>query len=303
MKFYKLTLLTILFSFGMQAQQLVTGKASLTRVGSGIYEIEKADGTSEKINIRPNEDQHVQGKLSVLFKDCQKLRQSVFDSKIVTEGKLVQVVEEYNRCNYSPFEPTEKEARQAEKYQGDKMNIFITVGAALNGISFFDSNDFENLFQGQAGVGIAATPGFVGSLQGNLFFTLELNGTISGDKDFSNSPFETHFKKYSQRAQLGVEYHFNKNASIKPLIGIGAGLARDHYDGSYQGYKLDQKQGSGYVIPKAGVLFSLDEKKSLGLIVSYIPEYENDLSFVANGEVVPLIINNRFINAGLYFYF
>jgi hypothetical protein len=47
----------------------------------------------------------------------------------------------------------------------------------------------------------------------------------------------------------------------------------------------------------------LDEKKSLGVILSYIPEYENDLSFWNGEEIVPLIIDTHYINAGLYFYF
>jgi hypothetical protein len=132
---------------------------------------------------------------------------------------------------------------------------------------------------------------------------LETSAAFSGDKDFDNSPFKTNFKKNSYRVSLGSEYHFNKNGSIKPLIGIGVGLVRDHYNGNYDIYKLKQTEGSVFFIPKAGVLFSLDEKKSLGLIVSYIPEYEDDLSFIGDGEVVPLIVNTYFINAGLYLYF
>ena len=33
----------------MQAQELVSGKATLTRVASGIYEVKKTDGTLKKI--------------------------------------------------------------------------------------------------------------------------------------------------------------------------------------------------------------------------------------------------------------
>jgi hypothetical protein len=303
MKSFKLVLLVLLASFGMQAQELVTGKAVLTRVATGIYEIKKEDGTTKKINIRPNEDNHVQGTLAVLFRDCEKLRQSVFDSHLVTEGQLIQVVETYNNCEYTPFEPTEKEIKQAANFQGDEYKLFASIGGSLNRISFFNFDDYENLTQGQASFGIAATPGFIGSLQGNLYVTLEVNAAFSGDKDFGNSPFETNFRKDSQKANLGLEYHFNKNGSIRPLIGIGIGLSSDHYKGNYNGYDLNERDGSAFAIPKLGVLFSLDEKKSLGVILSYIPEYENDLSFRTEDDIIPLIVDTDYINAGLYLYF
>jgi hypothetical protein len=100
-----------------------------------------------------------------------------------------------------------------------------------------------------------------------------------------------------------LEYHFNKNGSIRPLIGIGIGLSSDHYKGNYNGYDLNERDGSVFAIPKLGVLFSLDEKKSLGVILSYIPEYENDLSFRTEDDIIPLIIDTHFFNAGLYLYF
>ncbi|KJJ39945.1 porin family protein [Aequorivita vladivostokensis] len=303
MKSIKLLLLVFFVSFGIQAQELVTGKATLIRTAEGIYEIKKTDGTIKKINIRPNEDKHVQGTLAVLFKDCEELRQSVFESRIVTEGQLIQAVERYNKCNYTTFEPTEKEIEQAANFQGDEYKLFASIGGSLNRISFFNFDDYENLTQGQLSFGVAATPGFIGSLQGSLYFTLEASAAFSGDKDFSNSPFTTNFKKNSYRASLGAEYHFNKKGSIQPLIGIGAGLVRDHYDGKYDGYKIKQTEGSAFLIPKAGVLFSLDDKKSLGVIVSYIPEYENDLTFIGDGDIIPLIIDTHFINASLYLYF
>ncbi len=303
MKLLKLLSLAFFVSFGMQAQELVGGKASLTRIATGIYEIKKTDGTLKKINIRPNEDNHVQGTLAVLFSDCEKLRQSVFDSQLITEGQLIKAVEKYNNCEYTPFEPTEKEIKQAANFQGDEYKLFASIGGSLNRISFFNFDDYINLTQGQLSFGLAATPGFLGSLQGNLYVTFEVNAAFSGDKDFGNSPFQTNFKKDSQKANLGLEYHFNKNGAIRPLIGVGIGLASDHYKGNYNGYDLDKRDGSAFAIPKLGVLFSLDEKKSLGVILSYIPEYENDLSFFSDDEIVPLIIDTHYINAGLYLYF
>ncbi len=303
MKSFKLLLLVFLASFGMQAQQLVTGQATLTKLKDGVYEIKKEDGTLKKIDIRPNVEEHLPGTLAVIFNDCEKVRQSVFGLREITEDDLINTVKEYNNCSYTAFEPTEKEIKQAANFQGDEYKLFASIGGALNRISFFNFDDYENLAQGQLSFGVAATPGFIGSLQGNLYVTLETSAAFSGDKDFGNSPFNTNFKKNSYRASLGTEYHFNKNGTIRPLIGIGVGLVRDHYKGNYNGYKIKQTEGSVFAIPKAGVLFSLDEKKSLGIIVSYIPEYENDLSFINDGEIIPLIIDTHYFNAGLYLYF
>ena len=303
MKTLKLLLLALLISFGMQAQELVAGQATLTKLKNGIFEIKKEDGTIKKIDIRPNVDEHLQGTLAVLFKECEETRQAVFNLRQITESNLVQTVKDYNNCIYTAFEPTEKEVKRAADFQGDQLKLFVNIGASLNRISYFNLDDYENLTQGQLGFGLAATPGFTGNLQGNLYFTMEINAAFSGDKDFGNSPFNTNFKKNSYRGSLGTEFHFNKNGSIQPLIGVGVGLVRDHYDGNYDGYKIKQTEGSAFWIPKLGVLFSLDDKKSLGIILSYIPEYENDLSFISDGELIPLIIDTHYINAGLFLYF
>lgn len=303
MKPFKLVLFVFFVSFGIQAQELASGKATLTRKATGIYEISKTDGTSKTINIRPNEDAQTRGILAVLFNDCEAVRHKASTSVGITEAQLVQWVKAYNNCNYAPYQPTEKEVEAAANFQGDKMRLFASLGGSLNRISFFNFDDYENLMQGHASFGIAATPGFLGSLQGNLYFTLEGGAAFSGDRDFSNSPFQTNFKKNSFRASLGGEYHFNKNGSFQPLVGISVGLVRDHYNGSYDIHKLDQTEGSAFVMPKVGVLFPLDAKKSLGVMLSYIPEYENDLTFRSGDEIIPLIIDSHYINAGIYLYF
>tara|TARA_R110002012_G_scaffold61127_2_gene160436 strand:- start:48035 stop:48985 length:951 start_codon:yes stop_codon:yes gene_type:complete len=303
MKLFNLIFFAFILSFGMQSQELVSGKATLTRVASGIYEVKKTDGTLKKINIRPNEDLRVQGTLAVLFSDCETVRKAVFDLQLINEGQLIQIVKKYNNCTYSPFEPSDKEVKQAANFQGDKYKLFASIGGSLNRISFFNFDDYENLTQGQVSFGVAATPGFIGSLQGNLYFTLEASAAFSGDKDYNNSPFTTNFKKNSYRASLGTEYHFNKNGAIKPLVGIGVGLVQDRYKGAYDDYRIEGSEGSAYFVPKAGILFSLDDKKSLGIILSYIPEYENNLTIWDGEEIVPLVIDTHYINAGLYLYF
>lgn len=303
MKSIKVLLLAIIAGFGMQAQELVVGETTLTKLQNGVYKIKKEDGTLKKIDIRPNVDAHLRGTLAVLFKDCEETRQAVFGLKEITEANLIKTVKEYNNCNYTSFDLTQKEIKQAENFQGDQYKLFASIGASLNRINYFNNDDYENLTQGQVSFGVAATPGFSGSLQRNLYFTLEVNAAFSVDKNFNNSDVDTNFKKNSYRASVSVEYHFNKNGSFQPLIGVGGGLVRDHYNGSYDNYKINKTQGNAFWTPKVGVLFSSDDKKSLGLILSYIPEYKNDLSFIGNGEEVALITKSHFINASLYLYF
>ena len=303
MKIVKLLFLIFLVSMSSQAQELVTGKATLTKIKNGVYYI-TIDGTTKQLDIRPDFEKHIQGTLSVLFNDCEDLRQSVFQMREITEGNLISVVKKYNNCIYTPFQPTEKEIEKAAKFQGDEIKIFGKIGVSLNNVSFFDRDNYESQAQGQIGFGIAATPGFLGSLQGNLYFTLEVEAAFSGDKEFDNSPLQTNFKKNSFKGNFGTEFQFNKNGSFQPLVGIGVGLTQDYYKGTYDVYKIKGTVGSGFVIPKIGVLFSLDDKKSLGLIVSYIPKYSKDLSFInEDEEVVPLIIDTYYLNAGVYLYF
>lgn len=292
-----------LCGFAVQAQELVSGQTTLTKIKEGVYEIQKEDEAAIKIDLRPNVEAHLQGKLAVLFNDCEPLRLSVFELKNITESDLIRSVEKYNQCDRSPFEPTEKEVEKAAKFQSDTYVLFAGVVGSLNRIGFFEKSKYENLLQGQFSFGIAASPGFMGSLQGNLYLTAEVSAAFSGDKDFDNSELPINYKKNSFRGILGTEFHFNKNGTIKPLAGIGVGLVRDHYNGQYDVFKLKQNEGSAFVVPKVGVLFALDNKKSLGIILNYIPEYKDDLSFIGDGEEVSLIVNTHYFNAGLYLYF
>lgn len=303
MKSINLLLLFFLACMSSQAQELVSGKASLSRVNYGVYEI-KIDSITKRLDIRSNSEKRNQGILSVLFKDCEEVRQSVFQISELTEGNLISTIRKYNSCNYTPFQLTEKEAERAANFQGDQLKLFAKLGVSLNQISFFDSGNTEPQTQGQIGFGIAATPGFLGDLQGNFYFTLEVDAAFSGDKVFNNSPPHTNFRKNSYRENLGIEYHFNTNGTFQPLIGLGVGLSQDHYSGNYGGYTIKESVGNGFINPKAGVLFSLDNKKSLGLILSYIPKQNDDLSFRnEEREVIPFVIDTHYFNAGIYFYF
>lgn len=303
MKSIPLILLFFLACMNSQAQDLVSGKATLSKVSNSVYEI-KVDSITKRLDLKSDTKNRNQGILSVLFKDCEEVRLSVFQISELTEGKLISTVKKYNDCNYTPFQLTEKEAERAANFQVDQYKLFAKLGMSLNQVSFFDSGDYENQTQGQLGLGIAATPGFLGTFQGNVYFTFEVDAAFSGDKEFDNSALVTNFKRNSYRGSLGVEYHFNKSGPVQPLIGIGVGLSQNYYNGSYDGYLIEETVGNGFVNPKAGILFPLGDKKSLGLILSYIPKQSDDLSFRnEEKEIIPLVIDTHSFNAGLYFYF
>ena len=287
----------------IRAQELVSGKAILTKESSGIYSI-KVAGQTKQIDIRPNKQEHVKGILSVLFKDCENLRQSVFDLPTIDEGTLVSSVEAYNKCTYSPYSPTEKEIEKADRFLSDQLKIFVNLGTSINQMRFVDGGSLETQVQGNAGIGLAASPGFLGSLQNNLYFTLDAGMAFSGEKDFSNATYPTELRRNSFQSSLGTEYHFNKNGSFQPLIGFGLGLRQDYYKGRFNSYNINDHAGSAYIIPKTGILFNMNNNTSLGLLVDFIPRFTNDLYFKNDqGKVESFSISTYQINAGLYLYF
>jgi len=285
------------------SQTIIDGKASLELLDTGIYQISKADGTSRQIDLNSAAQAQVPGILALLFNDCESLRQEVLTKKKYTEKDLKRSVETYNSCSYSDYAPTKNELEKASAFQGDQYSFYGGIGASIHRISFFNLDNYESLTQGQVQLGVAATPGFVGSLQGNLFFTLEISAGTSGDKDFDNAPLPASFKKNSYRLQIGTEVRFLKKSRMQPLIGIGIGAVRDVYKGNYNGDTIDISGGDVFYSPRIGLIFKCNNGNAIGLIASYISEYENDLSFPKADEVVPLIVNNHQINVGINYYF
>ena len=147
------------------------------------------------------------------------------------------------------------------------------------------------------------SPGFTGNLQGNIYFTLEGSANFSGNKDFGNAGAPVDFKTSTYRLVLGAEYHFNKTGNVQPFLGFGIGATSDNFDGSFNNIPFDITGGNTIYVPKAGVLFRLNNGKHIGVVGQYISEYENDLSFPSNGEVFPLIVNNRMIIVGVSYFF
>ena len=287
----------------VNAQTIINGKASLERLEKGVYQISKTDGTTQTVNLNTTTQAQVPGILALLFNDCESLRQEVLTENRYTEKDLKRSVEAYNNCSYSSYAPTDKELQKASAFQGDQFNFYGGIGASINRISFFNLDDYESLTQGQVQLGVAVTPGFIGSLQGNLFITLEASAGLSSEKDFDNVPLATSFKKNSYRLQMGTEVRLLKKSKMQPMIGVGIGGVRDNYKGSYNGDAIDISAGDVFYSPRVGLIFKCNNGKAIGLIASYISEYENDLSYPKVDEVIPLIVNSHQFNLTVNYYF
>ncbi len=284
------------------AHSLVSGKASLYQVGNTNYAIER-DGTVRIVNLA--EDQStLAGTLAVLFEDCNSFREQLFKDDRFSEKDLKRFTEAYNNCDYnSAYTPTEGEVKRANAYQADAARFYAGFNAAFNSVSFFNLDNTE----GQTGFGIhagvAASPGFTGSLQGNLYFTLEGSASFAGDKDFGNASTVVNFKVNTYRLVLGTEYHFNKKGTVQPFLGLGIGVTSDSFDGTVSNVPFDITGGNTIYVPKAGVLFRLKNGKHIGVVGQYISEYENDLSLRNGGVVVPLEVNNQVFTVGVSYFF
>lgn len=284
---------------------IVSGKASLIKLSDEKFEIVKSDGTSKIINTNFDWSKKAQipGILAVLFNDCNEIRDEINDYTVFDEGNLKILTSSYNNCSYESYMPSEKEVRQSNNFSEDAFGFYVGAGASVNRISFFNFDDYETLTQPEILVGIQATPGFTGSVQGNLYFTAALSAAISSDKEFDNAPFETNFSKNSFRFTLGTEYRFLKEQNIQPFIGIGIGAAVESFDGTYNGDPINQSEANIFFQPKAGILFNTGNGKQIGFNISFIPEYESNLSFRKNGQVVPLIIDSHYFGGGLTYHF
>ena len=285
------------------AAPLVTGKATLYQVGTNEYFIQNENGTSQRIPLQ-KEEEKIPGLLSVLFSDCNAIRREVTQEDTFSESDLIEFTESYNSCAYSAYRPTEMEAEKAARHNTDKMRWYFGIGANFNSIAFFDSADTENQTAATLHAGVATTPSFTGSLQGNLYFFLEGSAGFSEDKDFSNSPEAANFRVNHFRVIAGTEFHFNKNGKFQPFLGAGIGAAGDYFKGSYQGYNFEISGGNVFFAPSAGVVFPIGNGKSLGLKVTYLTEYDNDLTFpVAANTPLFLEVDSQHINASVNFYF
>jgi len=285
------------------AHALESGKASVFDLNNGDYLLLMENGSEKIINLEENKTQ-IPGILGVLFKDCNSIRDVIYKSDEINERILRGIVIDYNSCDYSDFSPTENEIKNANTYNTDTFRFYGGFQTGFNNttINDFDSNSTNGY---GLGLGIAASPGFTGNLQGNLYFDFDFSMIFTGDNVFNNGATPLNYEVNSYRLSIGLEYLFNKEGVVQPFLGIGFGFTSDHYKGTISTISFKDDGQNNFFLPKIGLLYQLNNGKHLGLTLSYISEYENDLSFLFGEELTyyPFVIDTSAFNLGLNYYF
>ncbi len=285
------------------AQQLneTTAKASLYSLGEDHFLI-TVNNQSKSFNL-DSDKTVIPGTLSLLFNDCNEIRQTVEREDSYSKQDLLNITNQYNNCSYGTYAPTEKEIKRANNHNTDRASFYVGAGGNLNNISFFDRDDTEGVLGGGLKIGVIASPSFLGNLQGNLHFFLEGSANFTDDKTFSNNEDPVNFSINSYRAQLGLEYLFNKTGTIKPILGVGLGATSDTFSGSITGNSFDINGGNPFIAPRLGARFTLKNNKHIGVMIEYISSYENDLTFPTQDAIIPLEVGNQNIGIGINYYF
>ncbi len=283
------------------ANSLVSGKASIYKV-SNIDFLLINENNGQVFNLI-NDKQQIPGILSLTFKDCNTVRDEINKTEEFSENTLSSLTNSYNNCDYGAYVPTEKELSKANTYNTDTFRFYAALQASLNNTNV-NNNGSNNSNGFGLGLGLASSPSFMGKLQGNIYINFDLSMIFSGDSKFKNQ-IPLNFKQNSYRLSLGLEYVFNKEGIVSPFLGIGYGYTADYYNGTIGTIEFKDNKQNYFFIPKAGILYNLKNDKHLGLTVSYISEYENNLSFRYGEELTyyPLVINNSFVIIGLSYYF
>lgn len=284
------------------AAPLEDGNASLYQINESQYLVTIKAGESRVIDL-VNDRARIPGILAVLFSDCNSIRRSLNNVDEYNEPALLLNVQAYNICDYDIYAPTPKEIDAAASYNTDLANFYLGAGTGLSNISFFDRDDSETVVSAQLQLGVIATPSFLGTLQGNLYFSLEGNAAFANDANFSNVDNDVNFKVSSYRLLFGIEYQFNKEGKFKPFIGASVGPSGDYYEGAVDGNSFDISGGNPIFVPRIGARYLLKNGAHLGATLSYITGYQNDLTFPTEDEIIPLIVDVDTFTFGVSYYF
>ena len=285
------------------AKQLESGKATIYNLSNNNFLIIKDNNEGKFFNTLDDENQ-IPGILSLLFNDCNTVRDKINKTEDFSGKMLTSITKNYNNCDYNNYSPTEKEIDKANSYNTDFFRFYTGLQLGFNNttVNNFDSNNSIGV---GVGLGLMASPSFMGNLKGNLYFDFDFAMVFTGSNDYANGPAALNYKVNTFRFSLGMEYIFNKEGEFSPFLGIGYGYIADYYDGALGTIRFKDNKQNYYFIPKIGVLYNLKEGKRIGLTISYISEYENDLSFIYGDDVTfyPLAIKNSSFNLGLNYYF
>ena len=282
--------------------ELVSGKASLFQIESNNYLILKENGIFKEIDLK-NDPNLVRGILSVLFEDCNTIRNDIYNINEFSEKTLISTITSYNSCSYSGYNPTETELKNANSFNTDTFKLYFGLGVDIKNINFFEDFYNENLSQFGLKFGLLASPGFTGKIQGNLYFYLDASLSFGSENDLIFIDNKIHYSVNTYRALTGIEYFFNKTGKINPFIGISGGTNWDRFSGDVNDDSFKIKSHNLIWASKAGVLFSLKNGKELGFTIDYIPEYGNELVIPINEELINVDISSSSFSFGLKYYF
>ncbi|PQB05024.1 outer membrane beta-barrel protein [Aureitalea marina] len=288
------------------AASLDAGKATLYHLGGRNFLVSSPNGAQmvEAGNAgQGGGSQKIRGVLSVIYQDCNSIRETINNLIDFRESNLVNLNQAYNSCEYGDYAPTDREVQKAEKFNTDIFRFYLGAGIGLNSVKFFDTGSSESLVSPRLNAGVTVSPAFNNNLRGALFFYFNGAVNLPSENDFGNSPSPTTIKITSWQFDLGTEYLFNSKGKVKPLIGIGIGFAADRFKGNVAGEGFNIGGGNVFFTPRAGVQFALNNGGHLGLIANFIPRYDNDLTFPRNGQIIPLIVNSQWTNFTLVYYF
>ena len=281
------------------ATTLVSGKASLFELGEEYFIIVN-ENKNQEFNLEIDKQQ-IPGILSLLFNDCNLVRDDINKIEDFSENTLISLTNSYNNCEYGTYGPTETEINKANTYNTDSFRFYAALLGSFNNTNVNDNGANSSNGFG-LGFGLAASPSFMGKLQGNIYIDFDLSMIFSGDNDFKNG-VPLNYKVNSYRFSLGLEYVFNKAGMLSPFLGIGYGYTSDYFHGAIGTIDFKDQDQNAFFSPKAGILYKLKNGNHLGLTVSYISEYKNDLTFIYNESSNRLVIKNSFVAIGLNYYF
>lgn len=281
------------------AHQLIIGKATLLELTNSDYLIIKESGSGKTFNLKKDKTQ-IPGILAVLFNDCNSIRDAIYKSDEINERILKDIVSDYNNCDYSEFNPTENEISEANTHNTDVFRFYIGFQTNFTSTSVNSFSSVNTTGYG-LGLGLSASPGFTGSLQGNLYFDFDVSLIFTGDNVYNNGATPLNYKVNAYRFSLGLEYLFNKKGTLQPFLGIGYGYSSDFYEGKNGAITFKTNNQSYFFLPKVGVLYKLNNSNHIGLTVSYL-DYNNYLGY-GNYDPIQLYVESSFISVGLNYYF
>lgn len=280
------------------AHQITKGSSTLYDITSGRYLIDSNVSESKLIDFKIDRSK-ISGKLSVLFNDCNEVRDFLFSKKFFSEKDLVAAVSKYNSCNYEEYIPTELQVKKANISRNDKVAFYAGVGMGVNSIAFEKGGEKEGLLSTYLQVGVQGFPGSSPDKENNFSINAVIQYWLSPQNDFQNTFITRDIKINSLRLMIGSEYAFIKKSSLKPFIGFNLGISSDTYTGNLGLADININKGHFLYGIKTGLNYYLESSK-MALVFNYLPETRSNVrprtspSLIVYNSIYSLSLNYHF---------